>query len=318
MTLSKSFAIWKRSLGWCGGCLLGVAGFLSLPGAAGAADLREAEPLFSFGLIADVQYADKDPSGKRRYRESLTKLERCLADLNDRPLAFIVNLGDTIDGRDDQSLVDLGKVLKEFARSRAPVRHVVGNHCLEAPLRELMDRFGLTNSYYAFESHGWQFLALDTMEISLKAEPDSEQRREAEAWVARDPKLPTYNGAIGPVQIQWLRSQLTDARQGQRPVVLLSHHPLATVAGHESLLLWNAEAVRRVLAEAGSVVACFAGHDHAGAYAVVEGIHYLTVPGMVEASPTGNRYAVVDVFPDRLEFRGMGEVKSRVLQVDEP
>ena len=33
------------------------------------------EELFSFGVIADVQYADAEKAGKRDYRSSLGKLE---------------------------------------------------------------------------------------------------------------------------------------------------------------------------------------------------------------------------------------------------
>jgi len=285
---------------------------------SGAASRPKPEPQFSFGLIADIQYADKDSSGERRYRESLGKLDRCLADLNRQPLVFLANLGDTIDGRDDQSMADLDRVLAVFVRSHAPVHHVVGNHCLEVPRRQLLPALGLASGYYTFLSHEWQFIVLDTMEVSLKSEPDTEQRLEAEAWVASNPELPTYNGAVGPTQLAWLKTQLAEARQAQRKVVVFSHHPLATVSEHESLLLWNADVVRQVLAEAGCVVTCFAGHDHSGAYAVVDGIHYLTVPGLVEAPTLSNRYARVDVFRDRLEFRGLGDVPSRTLRFAEP
>jgi hypothetical protein len=291
---------------------------LLLPQKSSCATIPEPQPQLSFGLIADVQYADKDSSGERRYRESLAKLDRTLEDLNLRPLAFLANLGDSIDGRDDQSMVDLDRVLAVFARSSAPVHHVVGNHCLEVPRRHLLPALNLARGYYAFQSHAWQFLVLDTMEVSLKAEPGTEQRLEAEAWVARSPELPTYNGAVGEAQLAWLKTQLTEARQAQRRVIVFSHHPLATVPEHKSLLLWNAEVVRQVLVEAGCVVACFAGHDHAGAYVLVDGIHHLTVSGMVEAPTDGNRYAVVDVFRDRLEFRGLGDVPSRTLRFTGP
>ena len=54
------------------------------------------------------------------------------------------------------------------------------------------------------------------------------------------------------------------------------------------------------------------GHDHAGGYARSGGVHYVTVPGMVEA-PEKNAFAVVDVYDDRLDVRGFGSVPSRTL-----
>lgn len=50
--------------------------------------------LFSLGLITDVQYANKDVDGKRRYRTSLTRLCQAVAELNTRPLEFTIQLGD--------------------------------------------------------------------------------------------------------------------------------------------------------------------------------------------------------------------------------
>ena len=106
------------------------------------------------------------------------------------------------------------------------------------------------------------------------------------------------------MQLEWLQTQLTDARNAEQKVIVLAHHPVATIPGHESLLLWNAQAVRGVLAKAGCVAAYLSGHDHEGAYVYADGIHHLTVPGMVEAPTDGNRYAVVDVFHDHLDFHG--------------
>jgi manganese-dependent ADP-ribose/CDP-alcohol diphosphatase len=273
------------------------------------------EPEFAFGVVADVQYADKETSGKRRYRESLGKLQEAVEDLNGENLLFTVNLGDSIDGRDEESRADLREVTQVFEGSKAPVRHVIGNHCLELRRRQLMDALGLASAHYSFVQGDWMFVVLDTMDISLKAEPGSEELAEAEAWLERDPTLPTYNGAVGDVQLRWLEGELQRAWASNQRVVIFSHHPFATESGHESLLAWNAAAMRRLLARSGCVVACFSGHDHEGAYVLEDGIHYLTVPGMVEASEESNRYAVVEVYGDRLEVLGRGEVESRSLSV---
>lgn len=155
------------------------------------------EPAFVFGVVADVQYADKETAGQRRYRESLGKLQEAVEELNRQHLSFTVNLGDSIDGRDGESLSDLRKVIEVFQGLQAPVKHVIGNHCLELRRRELLLALDLPAAHYSFQMKGWLFVVLDTMDISLKAERGSSEHAEAEVWLERDPTLPNYNGAVG-------------------------------------------------------------------------------------------------------------------------
>ena len=55
----------------------------------------DASPLFSFGLVADVQYADKPDRPPRLYRDSLERLRECVTELNRHPLDFTIQLGET-------------------------------------------------------------------------------------------------------------------------------------------------------------------------------------------------------------------------------
>ena len=50
-----------------------------------------------------------------------------------------------------------------------------------------------------------------------------------------------------------------------------------------------------------------------GNYAIKEGIHYLTIQGMVETADT-TAYAVVAVYEDRLKVLGVGREQDRVLR----
>lgn len=61
--------------------------------------------------------------------------------------------------------------------------------------------------------------------------------------------------------------------------------------------------------------AAFAGHDHTGGYACIDGRHFLTVEGLLEAPSGGTAYAVVHVHADRLVVQGRGTVTSRHLAV---
>jgi 3',5'-cyclic AMP phosphodiesterase CpdA len=271
------------------------------------------QPLFRFGVIADVQYADKEPQGNRRYRAALEKLQACVAELNRQDLAFVVNLGDLIDGQGAAAASELATVAGVFAQLKAPVRHVIGNHCLEVDRPALMKTLKLRSPYYEFEVQGWRFIVLDGMDISVKAPKGSVEAAQAQQYLARSPGLPTYNGAIGPGQLAWLKQRLAEARQRKQKVVVFCHHPSSAAASTIAHTLWNAAEVESALAEAGCVAAYFAGHDHQGGYARHHGIHHVTIPGLLEAPENANAYAVVEVFADQLAVRGVGTVPSRVL-----
>ncbi|XP_007257276.3 manganese-dependent ADP-ribose/CDP-alcohol diphosphatase [Astyanax mexicanus] len=99
-------------------------------------------PLFSFGVIADIQFADKDDgfnfhrTRKRFYRNSLQILKnasRCWEEEEEpeRRPAFILQLGDIIDGFNRELSASeraLQTVLDEFSSCSAKVHHVWGNH----------------------------------------------------------------------------------------------------------------------------------------------------------------------------------------------
>lgn len=96
-------------------------------------------PLFTFGVIADIQYADKDDGYNyvqtrvRYYRSSLSLLQDATQEWasESAPPAFILQLGDIIDGFNvplKASESSLTKVLAEFEKLKIPVHHIWGNH----------------------------------------------------------------------------------------------------------------------------------------------------------------------------------------------
>ncbi|CAI5460397.1 unnamed protein product [Closterium sp. Yama58-4] len=85
------------------------------------------QPLFSFGVVADIQYADKDTrtssdGRQQRYREAPGKLAAAVAAFNEAqpPLSAVVTLGDIVDGRDTEeaTLEDFRVVLGELDKVR--------------------------------------------------------------------------------------------------------------------------------------------------------------------------------------------------------
>lgn len=100
---------------------------------------ESSEPLFSFGVIADIQYANLEDGynyqGNRRryYRHSLLHLQGAIEYWNQEstPPCCVLQLGDIIDGYNAQykaSERSLELVMNTFQRLRVPVHHTWGNH----------------------------------------------------------------------------------------------------------------------------------------------------------------------------------------------
>lgn len=279
------------------------------------------EPLFRFGLIADVQYGDKPDQGHLRYRASLGKLERCVADLARRRLDFVVQLGDVIDGRETlgESGADLERVLAPLEGLGVPLVHVVGNHCLAVPRAELLPRLGLERGYRSFVWSPWRFVVVDTVELALVGRDAGDPRaREAERWLAghpieTHPWANPWNGGLGEEQRAWLASQLEAAAAAGEHAVVLAHHPVDPDAARPQYPAWDHRDVLAVLDRVPPPRAWICGHDHRGGFHERAGVRHWIVPALLAADDESNAYAVVEAFADRLEVRGVGAVGDRTI-----
>jgi manganese-dependent ADP-ribose/CDP-alcohol diphosphatase len=137
-------------------------------------------PLFRFGLISDVQYADL-PDGTsfhgtpRFYRHALVSLKRAVTGMQREHVACCLHMGDIVDYHNSvhgASEAALEAVLTAFDDLPAPTLHMIGNHCLyNAPRHVLNASLGIsghqgdeagTHSYYTFQpAPGWRFIVLD-------------------------------------------------------------------------------------------------------------------------------------------------------------
>lgn len=149
----------------------------------GFAGMQE-KPLFRFGLISDIQYADiKDGHSfhgtPRYYRASLDGLRRAVTAWQQQHVEFAVQCGDIIDGFNpkDQSEAAMQSVLSEFAKLQKPVYHMIGNHCLyNLPRHRLNELLSIKSkaSYYSFSPHkAWRFVVIDGYDVSMLGWPDS-------------------------------------------------------------------------------------------------------------------------------------------------
>lgn len=256
--------------------VLSRRGLLQLPAALLAG------PSFRFGVVADIQYADKDPAGRRHYRDSLGKLEHCVAECNREDLAFAIQLGDLV----DEGAANYGRILEVFNRIHAPRYHVRGNH--DAGLSAAR--------YYDFAVRGWRFLILDGMDVNA-TQPEG---RAMLANLAGRPNAVDWNGAVGESQKRWLDTTLAAADIRHQRAIVFCHFPVLEGSATAPHLLWNAADVVAILERHPAMAAFINGHDHAGGYAERNGIHYLTLPGMVEAGAC----AVAGIYPDRIGIAG--------------
>ncbi len=275
-------------------------------------------PVISFGLISDVQYCNCLPGGERYYNNSLQKLNDCVNNFNKNHLDFVVNLGDLID-RDFTSYENIFNI---FATLQAPINHVLGNHDFAVEKKrksEINKKFGLKKRYYSKKIANYRFIFLDGNDISLY----SKSKLNYKTWKAarifrklkRDGELnaTNWNGGIGLKQKMWLDKTLKLSNKEGEKVIIFCHFPI----GREGSIynLWNHLELKEIIKKHNNIIAYISGHDHKGEYNYVEGVHYLTLKGMVETANT-NAYAIIEIYSDHIELKGFGREEDRELTID--
>ncbi len=267
-----------------------------------------------FGLIADIQYHPGEPLGNRYYSASIDKLKEALAEFGREKAQFVFNLGDAID-HNIQSFDGVMPLLRAF---KAPVYHLIGNHDFDVQKGNedrILPTLGLKRSYYAFAKSRWRFIILDGFELRYPFPADEALKRESESlyWRLRTQgkeHAQRWNGGISRTQIAWLEKELEQAEKARKAALVLCHFPVLPEAGHN---LWNDAEVVEVLERHACVKAYFCGHNHAGDYALRNGIHYVTFQAMVETSDQ-NAFALVTLEKDAIRIRGFGREPSRSLE----
>jgi manganese-dependent ADP-ribose/CDP-alcohol diphosphatase len=277
------------------------------------AEASEKEPLFSFGLISDVQYADIGHAGERYYRSSISKLKEALASLSKDSVDFMVNLGDLIE-RDYESYKP---VLSAISASGIKTYHITGNHDYSVDPRYL-SRLPVLNEhrdgYYSFSKGRYRLIFLNGNEISTYASSDKTIITQASNYIDKlrkngEVNAIEWNGGIGNRQLEWIISQLDAASSASEKVIIFCHFPAAPDNIHNLL---NFKEVNVLLSKYKNVVAWLNGHNHQGNYASYNNIHYVTFKGMVETKDL-NSFAIVEAYSDKLIIKGYGREESRVL-----
>ncbi|GMF64589.1 unnamed protein product [Phytophthora lilii] len=193
-------------------------------------------PLVSFGLVADVQYADVEDGwdfhhiSQRFYRNALPQLQATVAEWlcvaksqsSASKLRFAVNLGDLIDGKNRpastsrQALESTKAAWTPFEDAVGPVHHLVGNHELynfpaaviqkELLYQPKTAEDAQLRSYYDFqvpEALKFRFVVLDCYGLSILGREKSDPvYQEAMALLRRVNPNENLNSPTGLVEAQ--------------------------------------------------------------------------------------------------------------------
>ena len=275
-----------------------------------------------FGIVADVQYADKDTVGARHYRTSLAKLVECVDELNGKDLSFVIQLGDIIEGG-NKAENELDQILSLYNRLDAKKYHVPGNHDFTGiSRRAVFEKMSIDRGYYDFTIGRWRFVVLDTMDVAVNGgwPEGSENYRSGAEMLARLTRTSAanafaWNGGIGDEQMAWLDGVLSDADSKKQRTIVFAHHPVLPAGDAHNA--WNSDKIVKVLQSHNCTAAYLSGHNHAGAYAIQNGAHYVTFKAMVE-SPVKNAYALIELGTDKISIVGFGNEPTRQLLLDAP
>lgn len=275
------------------------------------------EALLRFGVVADCQSAQSESEEKRerRYTLSPTKLTEAIASFNREHVDLAVSLGDLVEG-DMESFRELEPILSE---AQMELYHVLGNHdyLLGDSLKRAMKVMGIKEpGYYSRVKNGVRLIFLNSNENAIytvrkgSAEYAAAEQRLAEQKATSLFGARPYSGEVSERQMKWLEEELQAAEAAGEIVVLMSHHPLYYPI--DLVTMSGSERVRALIERYDCVKTHISGHFHRGGYSRINGVDYLILKGMVEGD--NNRYAIVNIYPDRIEIDGRGDEEDRTLK----
>jgi len=274
---------------------------------------QDQAPLFTFGVFADAQYCDCEPSGTRFYRNSYMKMEEALNLFKEVKPDFIINLGDLIE-KDFSSFAPLMKMIE---KSGLKVYHVPGNHDFSVEQKykkRVLPLLCGKNGYYSFVHNSFRFIVLNGNEISTYGPGTKSQVKEAEEYIERlkaegEPNFHDWNGGTGKGQTAWLKSELDASAAAGEKVFILCHFPVWPENEHN---MFNYREIIEILKNYSNIIAWFSGHNHTGNYGNTHMIHFVNFKGMVETE-NQNSFAIIEVYGNKIWIKGYGRERSMIL-----
>ena len=264
------------------------------------------KPGVRFGMVTDLHYAETEPRNNRYYRESIAKLDECVALMNEQKVDFLIETGDFKDEgvppNEADTITYLQTIEKTFCQFKGPRYHVLGNHDMDSISKTQFQNnvensnIDAVSSYYSFDTGGIHFIVLDANFNSDGSDYDHGNYD----WT--DANIP-------PSQLDWLENDLNNSA---KPVIVFVHQLLDGSGDH---FIRNATEVRNIL-QRYPALAVFQGHKHSGQHSLIKGIHYYTLKALVEGSgPENNAYAVVEVH-NNLDITVNGYRRATDMELD--
>jgi alkaline phosphatase len=242
-----------------------------------------------FGMVTDLHYDNRE-----RNSQSFNKFDEAINTFNKRDLNFVIELGDFKDQGENpnrvQTLTFLDEIETEYKKYKGDRYHVLGNHDMDS-LSKADFLTHTTNSgkangknYYSFVKKGIKFIALDANYNYDSTDYDKNN------YDYKKTLIPDH-------EIVWLKKEL----DSKYPIVVFVHQMLDFFSkiSDRNTYIKNAAEIIDLFERSQKVLAVFQGHNHAGDYNFRNGIHYLTLNGMIEGHfPENNSFAIVEIDKD--------------------
>jgi manganese-dependent ADP-ribose/CDP-alcohol diphosphatase len=270
---------------------------------------------FKIGIVSDCQYCDCEIKWDRYYKKAPQRLKEAVATLNEDSLAYTIHLGDFI----DKNFESLDSVLPTWKKLKSTTYHVLGNHDFEVQdslKEEVIKKLDLKTRYYSFVENDWRFIVLDGNDLSFYGALTETKKQQTDSLfnLLKDKNLPylkEWNGALSTTQLQWVKEELDKAAKNNQKVGFYCHFPIFPIDQHT---IWNREQFLSLIKPYKNVKLFFNGHNHAGAYELVDNVHYLTFKGMVDTENT-SAFAKVHFDKDTVTVEGFYREPSRKLVI---
>ncbi|OQD42825.1 hypothetical protein BUL40_06935 [Croceivirga radicis] len=253
------------------------------------------------GLASDTHYAERKVAGTRYYAGALQKMEEFVNTMNTEQVDFVMHLGDFKDEDETKSEANtlgyLQTIEAAYAKFNGPRYHCIGNHDVDSITKtqflEQVTNTGVATKkgYYSFDANGFHFVVLDGNHTQKGKD---HFYKTGQDW---------QDTNLGTAQLTWLAKDLAATAL---PVVAFCHHPLYEFFrdGHKYHVN-DYKAVQKLLEVNGNVLAVFQGHVHAEDHVTHNGIHYVTVLGMVDFEGLDNNsFSLLEIKDNQMVLKG--------------
>mgnify|MGYP005624331099 CR=1 FL=1 len=274
---------------------------------------KKAYSPFKIGVISDCQYCNCEVKWDRYYKKAPQRLKEAVATLNKDSLSYTIHLGDFI----DQNIKSLDSILPTWKKLKSKSYHVLGNHDFDVGQtnkKKMLTKLDLENRYYSFVQNDWRFIVLDGNDLSFYGTITKEKEQQTDSLFNslkenNLPYLKKWNGGLSNTQLNWVKNELDKAVKENQKVGFYCHFPIYPIDQHN---IWNRDQFVKLIKPYKNVKLFFNGHNHAGAYQLVDNVHYLTFKGMVDTENT-SAFAKVKFDKDTISIKGFQREPSRKL-----